>query len=288
MSEAWTLRKMVGWIQGDLEKRGFSAPRLDADLIVAEALGVPRVKLYLDLDRPLIDPELAAIRALVERRRRHEPMAYLLGEREFFGHSFAVSSDVLIPRPDTEVLVERALAVLASGEVGEGDVLDVCTGSGAIALSILKGAEGRSALATDLSPSALDVARRNAEALGVADRIRFVQGDLFAPLSAQDQFALIAINPPYIGTDELATLMPDVRDFEPRMALDAGTDALSFYRRIAVQAGAHLSRPGALLVEVGSTQAGQVVELFGAAGLVDLRVHVDYGGNERVVEAWQR
>jgi release factor glutamine methyltransferase len=288
MAEHWTLRKMIGWIQADLEKRGFSAPRLDADLIVAQALGIPRVKLYLDLERPLIDAELAGVRALVERRRRHEPMAYLLGEREFFGHSFVVNRDVLIPRPDTEVLVERALAILAGGEVGEGDILDVCTGSGAIALSILKGAADRRAVATDLSSSALATARENAEKLGLTERIRWLEGDLFTPLPQSSKFALIAINPPYIGSDELASLMPDVRDFEPRMALDAGVDALSFYRRIASEAGQFLATPGVLLVEVGSTQAADVANLLREAGFSELRVHLDYGGNERVVEAWQR
>jgi release factor glutamine methyltransferase len=278
---------MIGWIQGDLEKRGFSSPRLDADLIVAHALGLPRVKLYLDLDRPLIESELTAIRGLVERRRRREPMAYLLGEREFYGHVFSVNRDVLIPRPDTEVLVERGLGLLG-GELIAGDILDVCTGSGAIALSLLKGAEQRRAVATDLSPAALEIARANAKKLGVIERVRFVQGDLFAALAPTERFALIAINPPYIGRDEMATLMADVRDFEPQLALDAGVDALSFYRRIARDVAAHLARPGALLVEVGATQAAQVAALFADAGLTDLRVHLDYGGNERVVEAWQR
>ncbi len=287
MSEPWTLRTMIGWIQGDLEKRGFSSPRLDADLIVAHALGLPRVKLYLDLDRPLIESELTAIRGLVERRRRREPMAYLLGEREFYGHVFSVNRDVLIPRPDTEVLVERGLGLLG-GELIAGDILDVCTGSGAIALSLLKGAEQRRAVATDLSPAALEIARANAKKLGVIERVRFVQGDLFAALAPTERFALIAINPPYIGRDEMATLMADVRDFEPQLALDAGVDALSFYRRIARDVAAHLARPGALLVEVGATQAAQVAALFADAGLTDLRVHLDYGGNERVVEAWQR
>ncbi len=286
MSEAWTLRKITHWIQGDLEKRGFSAPRLDADLIVAHALGVERVALYLDLDRPLVESELAAVRALLERRRRHEPMAYLLGEREFYGHAFKVTRDVLIPRPDTETLVERALALL-QGDALPGDVLDVCTGSGAIAIAIAK-ATAREVVATDLSAAALAVARENAERLGVADRVRFREGDLFAALGPDARFALIAINPPYIASHELAGLMADVRDFEPHLALDAGGDPLSFYRRIAREAPAYLGRPAALLVEVGFDQAEAVAALFREAGLADVATHKDLGGVERVVEGFMR
>src|SRR5688572_6549780 len=132
MAEPWTVRSVIAWTQADFERRGFDSPRLDADLLVARALGLTRMKLFLDLDRPLLDPELAAIRALVERRRKHEPIAYILGEREFYGHKLEVSKDVLIPRPDTETLVERALHLLKH-ELPEGDVIDLCTGSGAIA-----------------------------------------------------------------------------------------------------------------------------------------------------------
>ncbi len=283
MAEPWTVRSVIAWTQSDFERRGFDTPRLDADLLVARALGLTRIKLFLDLDRPLIDSELAAIRTLVERRRKHEPVAYILGEREFYGHRFEVSHDVLIPRPDTETLVERALWLLKH-ELPEGDVLDVCTGSGAIAVTLALGSD-RTVIASDLSEAALTVAKRNAERLGAAARMRFVQGDMFAVLDDGAAFACMTINPPYIGTSELLTLAPDVRDHEPRLALDAGDDALSFYRRIASEASRHLLPGAALLVEVGMGQADAVTQLFETTGLVQTKQHRDLGGIERVVEA---
>lgn len=283
MAEAWTVRRVIAWTQADFERRGFDTPRLDADLLVARALGLPRIKLFLDLDRPLIDAELTAIRALVERRRKHEPIAYILGEREFYGHIFEVTSAVLIPRPDTETLVERALSLL-SRELPVGEVLDLCTGSGAIACSLALGAERR-VLATDVSEAALKVAARNAERLGVGERVSFAQGDLFDAVLPARGFACVTINPPYIATHEMETLAKDVRDHEPHLALVGGDDGLAFYRRIAAEIRPYLLPRAALLVEVGMGQAGAVSQLFGDAGLTDLRVHRDLGGIERVVEA---
>jgi len=286
MPDPWTVRSVIAWTQSDFERRGLDAPRLDADLLVAHALGLTRIKLFLDLDRPLIDQELAAIRGLVERRRKHEPIAYILGEREFYGHRFEVTPDVLIPRPDTETLVERALGLLAR-ELPAGPVLDVCTGSGAIAVTLALGSD-RQLVASDISPEALAVAGRNAARLGVTGRVELVRGDMFGALREPSLFACITINPPYIGVDELPTLQPDVRDHEPRLALDAGEDALSFYRRIAVEAPGFLLPRGALLVEVGAGQAAAVRALFEANGFVEVTTHRDLGGIERVVEARAR
>ncbi len=283
MADPWTVRSVIAWTQSDFERRGMDTPRLDADLLVARALGLTRIKLFLDLDRPLVDAELTAIRTLVERRRRHEPVAYILGEREFYGHNFTVTSDVLIPRPDTETLVERALLLLAR-ELPVGPVLDLCTGSGAIAVSLVLGSD-RTVLASDLSAAALTVAKHNATKLHAAERMSFLEGDLFAALREPRQFACITINPPYIAALELATLAPDVRDHEPHLALDAGDDALSFYRRIAREAPPYLLPGAALLVEVGMGQAEEVERLFAAQGLVKITSHRDLGGISRVVEA---
>jgi len=283
MAEPWTVRSVIAWTQADFERRGIDTPRLDADLLVAHALGLTRMKLFLDLDRPLVDAELSAIRALVERRRKYEPVAYILGEREFYGHKFAVTSAVLIPRPDTETLVERALSLL-SRELPEGQVFDLCTGSGAIACSIALGS-GRKVVASDISEAALSVAAQNATHLGVGDRVRFVRGDMFAALSAPERFALVTINPPYIAAHEMPTLSPDVRDHEPHLALVAGEDGLTFYRRIAQEVRPYLASRGALLVEVGMGQAKDVAELFRSAGLTDILIHRDLAGIERVVEA---
>jgi release factor glutamine methyltransferase len=282
MSETWTVRRMIDWITSDLTKRGIDSARLDADLLVASALGVKRIALYLDLDRPFVSSELVAVRALVERRRKREPMAYILGEREFYSRAFEVNRDVLIPRPDTELLVERALASLASRE---GSLCDLCTGSGAVAVTVLAELPERTGVASDISARALTVARANASRHGVIERLSLREGDLFAVLAEDERFACITVNPPYIGASEMPGLQPDVRDFEPRLALEAGEDALLFYRRIAQQAAAHLVPGGVLLVEAGMGQAPAVRELFVAAGLVDGGAHRDLNGVERVVEA---
>jgi len=280
--EVWTVRRIVAWMQADFERRGIDTPRLDADLLVAHALGVKRLTLFLDPERPLIEAELTAIRALVERRRAHEPIAYILGEREFYGRSFVVTRDVLIPRPDTETLVDAALAFLRANTV-PGPVVDLCTGSGAVALTLAAECVDRTLVATDVSQAALSIAQTNRNKLGLAERVSLRLGDLFAALESEPRFACITINPPYIGAHELATLDADVRDFEPALALDAGADALSFYRRIAEHAGRYLLPGGALMVEVGFGQAEAVRALFAGAGFGELRTVRDLGSVERVV-----
>lgn len=284
MAEPWTVRKIVAWIQADLDKRGMDNARLDADLLVAHALQQKRIALYLDLERPLVESELSAIRALVARRRAREPIAYILGEREFYGRPFEVSRDVLIPRPDTETLVEQTLLLVRAG-APDGPLLDLCTGSGAVAVTLAAELPGRTVVATDISPSALTVAGRNAERNAVSERLELRVGDLFGALREGERFALITVNPPYIGAHEMAGLDADVRDYEPQLALDAGADALSFYRRIAAEAGSFLVNGGALLVEVGHTQAAEVAALFAAQGFRDVRSARDLSGIERVVLA---
>jgi len=279
----WTIRGMVEWMARDFSSRGLASPRLDAELLVAHTLGLDRVGLYLDLDRPLADPELDRLRALVGRRRKHEPVAYILGRREFWGRSFEVGPAVLVPRPETETLVERALELLEDDATGP--LLDLCTGSGAIALTLLAERPALRADATDISADALEVAARNAEALGVADRVRLLEGDLFAPLPAESRYRLAVCNPPYVAEADLETLARDIVDHEPRVALVAGADGLAVVRRLAGEARARLEPGGVLLVEVGAGQAGAVTELLGAGGLEDASVHRDLGGVDRVVEA---
>lgn len=281
-AEAWTVRRMVAWMQADFARRGIESARLEADLLVARALGVERIALFLDPERPLIAAELSSIRAFVARRRAREPLAYILGEREFYGRSFEVTQDVLIPRPDTETLVDEARAFLRGG-APTGPVLDLCTGSGAVALTLAAECPEREVVGSDLSPDALAVARRNAARLGVEARATLCDGDLFAAVSPDARFACITANPPYIGADEIATLQPEVREFEPRLALDAGADAVSFYRRIATEAGSHLVPHGGLFVEVGAGQAQAVMGLLTEAGFSDVRATRDLAGIERVV-----
>ncbi len=282
MSEAWTVKRMVAWMQADFARRGIESARLDADLLIARALGVERIALYLDPERPLSQGELGSIRALVERRRAREPMAYILGQREFYGRAFGVSRDVLIPRPDTETLVEAALAFLRAG-APEGPLLDLCTGSGAVAVTLAAECPGRDVIATDVSASALACARANALRHGVEGRVAWHHGDLFAALTPEARFACVTANPPYIASAEIETLAPEVSRFEPRLALDAGADALSFYRRIAREVRGHVVPGGAVFVEVGIGQAPAVRALFEAHGFVDLRSVRDLAGIERVV-----
>lgn len=283
MSEVWTIRRIVKWITDDLAPRGIGSPRLDAELIVAEALGVDRVKLYLDLERPLSPTELATIRGLVARRRKREPMAYLRGRREFYGREMNVSPAVLVPRSETETLVELALAAMPADR--ELRVLDLCTGSGCIGVTLLAERPLARAVLTDLSAEALEIARRNADKHVVAERARFALGDLFAALeAAEPTFDVITANPPYIAESERAALEPDVRDFEPGLALFAPDQGLAVVRRIARDAARGLVPGGVLFVEIGMTQGAATAEIFRAAGLVDVRVHADLGGRDRVVE----
>jgi release factor glutamine methyltransferase len=282
VTESWTVRRIAAWMQADFTRRGIESARLDADLLLAHALGLKRIALYLDPERPLDERELAAVRALVERRRKREPIAYILGEREFYGRRFEVSADVLVPRPDTETLVESAKVFLA-GDAPEGALLDLCTGSGAVAVTLAAECPDRSVVGSDISRPALAVAQKNVAQHGLEARVELRLGDLFAVCREGEHFACITVNPPYIATVEIETLAPDVRDFEPRLALDAGADALAFYRRLAREAPARLVAGGALLVEVGIHQADAVAALFRESKLVEVGSARDLNGVARVV-----
>lgn len=251
--------------------------------------------LYVDLERPLQTDELARIRELVKRRRRREPVAYILGRREFYGRQFEVTPAVLIPRPDTETLVERALQVAVNR--ARCRVLDLCTGSGAIAVTMAAEDERLTVEAADISEEALRIARRNAARHGVEPRIRFHQGDLFTALprvrggadvsgATPLLFDLIVCNPPYIASEQWQQLAPEIAGFEPEIALRAGTGGLEFYRRICAEAGDWLRPGGCLLLEVGHDQAGAVEEmLLGSARFASVTSYRDLAGIERVVAA---
>lgn len=287
VDEPWTIRRVLAWTAKDFADRGIETSRLDAELIVGHALGLGRVQLYMDLDRPLTDAERGAIRDLVKRRRQHEPVAYIVGAKEFWGRRFAVSPAVLVPRPDTEALVERALELVPDD--GGGRVLDVCTGSGIIGLTLAAERAGLEVHLTDLSADALSVARANAEALGVADRVRCFQGDLFGPVAGEAPYRLVTANPPYIPDADVEGLAPDVKDHEPRLALAGGADGFAVHRRIAEEAPRVLAPGGTLLIEVGAGQAPALEALLGAAPWVEATArHRDLGGIERVVEARRR
>jgi len=271
---------MVTWMAEDFSRRGIESARLDADLLVAHALGVPRVNLYLDLDRPLVAEELASIRGLVPRRRAREPIAYILGQREFYGRPYQVSPAVLVPRPETELLVERALASVPD----DGRVLDLCTGSGCVAVTLACERERLLVVATDVSRDAAAVARRNSADHEVTERVDVRVGDLYAPVESEAPFDAILANPPYVTEGELEELAADVRDHEPHLALLAGGDGLDVIRKIIEGAASHLVPGGYLALEVGAGQGGVVAGLLREAGYVDVEVRPDLAGIGRVVD----
>ena len=310
----WTVKDVLLWTTSRFEERGLATPRLDAEILTAHALGLPRLQLYVQFDRPLLPDELTAIRESVKRRQAGESVAYVVGKKEFWGLELAVDARVLVPRPDTETLVDEALArigraprarVTRAADAGqtaadaaqtEGEpvappaapapakaaprVADVGTGSGAIAVALAKERPDATIFATDRSPDALAVARANAERHGAA--VTFLEGDLEAPLIPHAPFDLIVANLPYIPTGDLARLAPEVRA-EPARALDGGADGLALVRRLVAAAPGLLAPGGALALEIGAGQAPETARLCVAAGLADVRVVRDLGAVERVV-----
>jgi release factor glutamine methyltransferase len=280
----WTIETIVRWATDDFRGRGIDSPRLDAELLLAHALGATRMQLIVDSKRPLSPPELARFRDLVKRRRVREPVAYLLGEREFYGRKFRVDKRVLVPRPDTETLVEVALRRTRDRSMSMR-ALDVCTGSGCVATTLGRERVTSHVLATDLSEDALVVARDNALRLG-AYNVAFRRADLLASL--RGPFDVITANPPYIPTAEIGTLDADVRNFEPRGALDGGADGLDLVRRVVEGARALLEDGGILAVEVGAGQAGEARACFERSGYVEVDIARDYAKIERVVSGAHR
>lgn len=260
-----------------LARAGVADPMRDARLLLAHALGIAPDRLVLHLADPPGAGAGARFRALVAERARRRPLSHLTGRRLFWGRGFAVTPDVLDPRPETECLVALALARPFAR------VLDLGTGSGAILLTLLAERPEAEGLGTDLSEPALAVARANAAALGTGARARFLRADWFAGVAGR--FDLIVSNPPYVAAAEMAGLAPEVRDWEPHLALSPGGDGLGAYRAIAAGAGAHLAPGGRLLVEIGPSQGGAVAALLAAAGLAGIAVHPDLDGRDRVVEA---
>lgn len=279
----WTVLDLLKWTTDHFAAKGIETPRLDAELLLAHALGLRRLDLYLRYQEPVAADARARFRELIGQRvGARVPVALLLGEKEFWSLSFSVTADVLTPRPDTETLVEAALARLPDAERAYR-VLDVGTGSGAIALALAHEKPRARITATDISPEALEVAGRNAEALGAADSVRFLRGDLFSPV--QDElFDLIVSNPPYLARADAGALAPELAH-EPEQALFGGEDGYSVLRPLAEQAPDRLEPGGWLLVEVDPNQAKTVGGWFAAAGLGDGEILKDLAGRSRAVVA---
>jgi release factor glutamine methyltransferase len=274
-----TLGEVLAASAGYLEEKGSPTPRLDAELLLAHALGVTRVELYTHHDRPLNEPELAAIRELIRRRARREPVAYITGSKGFRRLELQVDDRVLVPRPETELVVDRALVLLAGAEAPR--VLDVGTGSGAIALSVASELPGALVTATDVSDGALEVARSNAERLGID--VEFVHGDLLDGVAGR-RFAAILSNPPYITQADLPSADPEVREFEPQLATVAGPDGREIYQRLLGPARDLLEPEGVVVVECGEGQAPWIAGEMERLGYRDVAVHTDLADIERVVE----
>jgi release factor glutamine methyltransferase len=262
-----------------LSEREVETPRLDAELLLAKALGRTRLELYLEHDRPLVESELVACRELVARRGRREPAAYILGEWGFRRLTLGVDSRALVPRPETEGVVERCLALLA--ETSEPRVLDVGTGSGAIALALADELPDARVTALDCSADALVLASENARRTGLADRVRFVEGNFHDGFGSAT-YDLVVSNPPYVGEDEYVGLQAEIREWEPRGALVGGHDEAA---TIAAGARAVLERGGHLVLETAARLAGPLTEMLAGLGFADVAVSHDLAGEVRVIEA---
>lgn len=282
LPERWTILKTLEWIQGFFAEKGVDTPRLDAEVILAHVLATPRIMLYARFDQPLQAPELAEIKRLVARRARREPIAHLIGEKEFWSLSLAVNADCLIPRPDSETVVEVALA--SSRDLAVGTIVDVGTGSGCLALALAREHPDARVYALEASPAAGQMAQINVQRTKLEDRVRVIDSDLLAGLPAEAApIDLLVANLPYIPTAAVDTLMPDVRFFEPRMALDGGPDGLELYRRLLPQLRGVLAPGAAVVFEAQPDQMEPLVELMEQSGLVHVVRHRDGAGHERVV-----
>lgn len=274
-----------------LAEKGIEEARLEAELLLAHVLGIRRLDLYLQFERPLEPGEVDGYREALRRRAEREPLQYITGETEFRELALAVDPRVLIPRPETEVLVGEVLKFVGVGVGGEGEgegrgvVLDIGTGSGAIVLSLLHEGPFERAVATDTSEGALEVAARNAEQHGLSDRLDLRRGSLWEPIGQGETFHVIVANPPYVADGERERLAPEIREHEPEEALFAGPDGLRLVRELVAGAPAHLATGGLLAVEIGLGQAEEVAALCGDAGFTAARVATDLTGRKRIVLA---
>lgn len=282
----WTIRELLAWTTTYLGQKGVDSPRLEAQILLAHVLKCPRIELVARSDEEPSAKDRTAFRELVKRRVDGWPVAYLTGTKEFFLLPFLVSPAVLIPRPDTETLVLETLARL-KGKANP-TVLELGTGSGCIAIALAANHPTCRVLAVDVSPDAADLARRNAAANRVADRTSVVVGDLFGPVPVGSTFDVLVSNPPYVAHGEFESLSADIREHEPRTALDGGPDGLAFYRRIAQRAGEFVKPGGWIFLEIGESQADSVASLLSEKGFDVKPVVKDAGGRHRVVVAHRK
>ncbi len=282
----WTILSLIDWSTTYLETRGFDEARLHVELLLSHLLGIPRITLYTSFDRPLTQEELRTFKILFRRRLTHEPLQYIIGETEFMGMKFFVDRNVLIPRPETEVLVEKVIETLRELDMTNPSILDIGTGSGNVALALARAFPGAQVMAVDKSKDALQVAARNMSRHRITT-VSLMEADVFSDFLPDRKFDLIASNPPYISGEEFAGLPPEIRDHEPRMATCDEGDGYRVLDRIAERARSMLNSGGFLFMEIGYSQSEHVLATLTHAGYVSVNLFNDYSGVPRVVRARQ-
>ena len=281
--DVWTINSLLNWTVNYFKSKNIQSARLDAEVLLSHVLRQERIYLYVHFDEPMEQNELSKFREYVKKRAQHVPIAYIIGEREFMGLPFKVTKDTLIPRPDTEILVENVLNNVDKDK--EIEIVDIGTGSGAIILSLLVNLPKAQGKTVDISSKAIEVAKENAVNLQVNDRCEFFVGDLFAPLN-DNKFDLIVSNPPYIPQKDIATLEDDVKEYEPVSALTDGGDGLSYYRRLLSEGKAYIKENGFIALEIGIYQSNDVKQIAMDNGWKNIKIIKDYAGIDRVVLAW--
>ena len=286
--ETWTITKLLNWVTQFLTDNGIESPRLSAELLLSHVLGLKRIELYTQYNKAVEKQELDKLRELVRRAGQHEPIAYLVGKTEFYSMELNVTPDCMIPRPETELLVQRTIEFLRTRN-GPQYVCDLCTGSGCIAVAIAKNFPNAKIIATDICDTALAVAATNVEKHNLQDKITLLSGDLFDPIIPQldvGKFDLIVCNPPYVSSGEYEKLDKNVRDYEPRLALFAGDDGLDIYRRIIEKVDSFLKPDAALILEIGYAQGHAITELLKQTGVfAGIKIERDFHNNDRIVTA---
>jgi release factor glutamine methyltransferase len=279
----WTIKGVLQWTAEYFKQKGIPTGRLDAEILLAHCLGIDRLRLYLNMDRPLSPQERTLFRGLVRRRGGREPVALITGKKEFWSILFRTVPGVLIPRPDTEILVEAVLEEVRGNS--SPAILEIGTGSGAVSVAVAKEKPAAKILATDIDPVAASTARLNGKDAMVVKSLEFLAADLFSALREGPHFDVICSNPPYIVSDAIDSLQPEIRKFEPLTALDGGADGLDVIRRLAGEAQRYLKHGGALILEIGDSQADAVSEVLASHGnLRDIHTLRDLSGKIRVVQ----
>ena len=284
----WTIQKLLSWTTEYLTNKGVDSPRLSSELLLSQTLGLKRIELYTQFNKQVPQHQLDKLHDLVKRAGMHEPVAYLTGKTEFYSLELDITVDCLIPRPETELLVQRAIEFLRERESIQY-VLDLCTGSGCIAVAIAKNFSNARVTATDISATALEIASRNVKKHLLTEHVQLLCGDVFEPVIRQldvSQFDLIVCNPPYVSTAEYEKLEKNVKDYEPKSALFAGEDGMDVYRRIVKPVDEFLKPDAALMLEIGYAQGPAVKELLEQTEtFADIKIEKDFHDNDRIVTA---